>query len=139
MLFDSKVLFADKQAITADAAGSVGGSASVLELGGDDYSKSWIAIIVDTAFTTSGSPTGATIDVAIETDSASNFGTKTVLIKKTVDIANAKKGDVIAFRMPLGLKKYTRCYFDVTLTGGTSPAITAGKLTVGITDGVQTA
>ncbi len=136
MLFDNTLILADAQAITADAAGAVGGSAKVLELGGDDYSTMWVACLVDTAFTFSGSPTGAKIAVAIETDSASNFSTKTVLQSVDVDVKNLKKGDVVAFRLPLGNKKYTRCYFDITLTGGSSPAVTAGKLTVGLTDGI---
>jgi len=141
MFFDKKVLFADAQAVTADAAGQVGGSAAVLQLGGEDYSREWIAILVDTAFTTSGSPSAATIKVILQTNATdSTFSSGNVTLNETVvDIAAAKKGDVIAYRVPLGLKKYTRVYFDVTLTGGTTPAITAGKLTVGITDGVQTA
>lgn len=138
MLFDQTLILADAQAVTADAAGTVGGSAKVVELGGDDYSTTWVAALVDTAFTTSGSPSAATIKVQVQTDSASNFSSAVTLEERTIDIATAKKGDVVAFKLPLGLKKYVRCYFDVTLTGGTTPAITAGKLTVGITDGIWT-
>lgn len=138
MLFDQTLILADAQAVTADAAGTVGGSAKVVELGGDDYSTTWVAALVDTAFTTSGSPSAATVKVQLQTDSASNFSSAVTLEERTIDIATAKKGDVVAFKLPLGLKKYVRCYFDVTLTGGTTPAITAGKLTVGITDGIWT-
>lgn len=136
MLFDQTLMLADAQAVTDDAAGTVGGSAKVLEPGGDDYSTMWVAALVDTAFTTSGSPSAATIAVKLQTDSASNFSSAVDLETRTIDIATAKKGDVIAFRLPLGMKKYIRVYFDVMLTGGTTPAITAGKLTVGLTDGI---
>ena len=138
MLLDQTLILADAQAVTADAAGTVGGSAKVIQPGGDDYSTSWVVALVDTAFTTSGSPSAATVKVQLQTDSASNFSSAVTLEERTIDIATAKKGDVVAFKLPLGLKKYVRCYFDVTLTGGTTPAITAGKLTVGITDGIWT-
>ena len=138
MLFDQTLILADAQAVTEDAAGTVGGSAKVIQPGGDDYSTMWVAALVDTAFTTSGSPSGATIAVKLQTDSASNFSSAVTLEERTIDIATAKKGDIVAFKLPLGLKKYVRCYFDVTLTGGTTPAITAGKLTVGLTDGIWT-
>lgn len=139
MFFDKTLLLADAQAVTADAAGTVGGNASVLELGGDDYSRMWVAILVDTAFTVTGSPTAATIAVKLQTSNDSTFSTGVeVLVEKAIDITTAKKGDVVAFRLPIGTLKYTRAYFDVTLTGGTTPAITAGKLTAGITDGIYT-
>lgn len=136
MLFDQTLMLADAQAVTADAAGTVGGNAKVLEPGGDDYSTMWVAAFVDTAFTTSGSPSAATIAVKLQTDSASNFSSAVDLETRTINIATAAKGDIVAFKLPLGLKKYVRVYFDVTLTGGTSPAITAGKLSVGLTDGI---
>lgn len=136
MLFDQTLMLADAQAVTADAAGTVGGSAKVLQPGGDDYSTMWVAAFVDTAFTTSGSPTAATIAVKLQTDSNSNFSSAVDLETRTINIATAKKGDIVAFKLPLGLKKYVRVYFDVTLTGGTTPAITAGKLSVGLTDGI---
>lgn len=140
MFFDNTLMLADAQAVTADAAGTVGGNASVLQLAGDDYSRMWVAILVDTAFTTSGSPSGATIVAKLQTSNDSTFSDGVnVLEEKTINIATAKKGDVVAFRLPLGTLKYTRVYFDVTLTGGTTPAITAGKLTVGLTDGIYTA
>jgi len=136
MFFDKTLMLADAQAVTEDAAGTVGGSAKVLEPGGDDYSTMWVAALVDTAFTTSGSPSAATIAVKLQTDSASNFSSAVDLETRTINIATAAKGDIVAFKLPLGLKKYVRVYFDVTLTGGTSPAITAGKLSVGLTDGI---
>lgn len=137
MLFDQTLMLADAQAITEDAAGAdASGNALVIEPAGDDYSTMWVAAVVDTAFTTSGSPSAATIDVKLQTADASNFSSPIVLETRTINIAAAKKGDVVAFKLPLGLKKYVRCYFDVTLTGGTTPAITAGKLTVGLTDGI---
>lgn len=139
MFFDNTLMFADAQTVTADAAGTVGGSASVLQLGGDDYSRMWVAILVDTAFTTSGSPSAATIVAKLQTSNDSTFSDGVeVLAEKTINIATAAKGDIVAFRLPLGFKKYARIYFDVTLTGGTTPAITAGKLTAGITDGIYT-
>jgi len=139
MLFDQTLILADAQAVTADAAGTdTAGTAIVVQPGGDDYSTTWVAALVDTAFTTSGSPSAATVKVQLQTDTASNFSSAVTLEERTIDIATAKKGDVVAFKLPLGLKKYVRCYFDVTLTGGTTPAITAGKLTVGITDGIWT-
>lgn len=137
MLFDQTLILADKQAVTADAAGAdTSSNAIVLQPGGDDYSTMWVAALVDTAFTTSGSPSAATIAVKLQTDSASDFSSAVDLETRTINIATAAKGDIVAFKLPLGLKKYVRVYFDVTLTGGTTPAITAGKLTVGLTDGI---
>ena len=141
MLFDQTLMLADKQAVTADAAGAdAAGNALVITPKGDDYSTMWVAILVDTAFTTSGSPSAATIEAKLQTTAASDsdFSTPTVLASRTINIASANKGDVIAFRLPIGMKDKVRLYFDVTLTGGTTPAITAGKLTAGLTDGIFT-
>lgn len=130
MFFDKEVLLADNQTITSDAAGTVGSSAAVLELGGDDYSKSWVAIVVKAAVTGAGS-----VDVILQTnDTDSTFTAGNVnLHTETLTATNGTLGKVIAFKVPLGLKKYTRVYFDVTDT------VSTGKVTVGITDGIQTA
>lgn len=139
MLFDNTLMLADKQAVTADAAGAdASGNALVLQPKGDDYSTMWVAALVDTAFTTSGSPSAATIAVQLQTTAASDsdFSSAVVLDTRIINIATAKKGDVVAFKLPIGMKDKVRVYFDVTLTGGTTPAITAGKLTVGLTDGI---
>lgn len=139
MLFDQTLILADKQAITEDAAGKdTAGNAIVIHPKGDDYSTMWVAAVVDTAFTTSGSPSAATIEVKLQTAATSDsaFSSPVDLETRKINIATAKKGDVVAFRLPLGLQEHVRVYFDVTLTGGTTPAITAGKLTVGLTDGI---
>lgn len=134
MFFDNTLMFSKAQAITADAA-----STNALELAGDDYSRMWIAAVVDTAFTFSGSPTGATIAAKVQTSDDSTFSTGVVdLATIMLDVKSATKGAVAAIRLPLGTKKYTRLNYDLTLTGGSSPAVTAGKITAGITDGIYT-
>lgn len=139
MLFDQTLMLADKQAVTDDAAGTdASGNALVITPKGDDYSTMWVAALVDTAFTTSGTPSAATITVQLQTTTASDtsFSSPETLETRTINIATAKKGDVVAFKLPIGLKDKVRVFFDVTLSGGTTPSITAGKLTVGLTDGI---
>ena len=148
-------MLSEGQTLTADAAGTDGTSAIALELGGDDYNgKDWIVGVVKTAFTVGGTadPTGAEIEVKIQSCDVKDFSTGSPTIYNhgsfklgsalNVDndgnVTDMGVGTMGAIRMPLGLHKYVRCYFDVTLTGGTSPTIT-GRLDVGVTDGIQTA
>lgn len=149
MLFDKSLMLSEGQTLTADAAGTDGTNAIALELGGDDYNgKDWIVGVVKTAFTVGGTadPTGAEIEVKIQSCDVKDFSTGSPTIYNhgsfklgsSSNVTGLTKGTMGAIRMPLGLHKYVRCYFDVTLTGGTSPTIT-GRLDVGVTDGVQTA
>lgn len=126
MLMDKTLLLAEEQAVTEDAAGKVDNVAAVVKAGGDDYSTMWVATIVKTALTGSGS----SVDVILQTSDDATFATPTVLHTVTLTPTNGVKGAVFAYRLPLGLKKYTRVYFDVTGT------VSAGKVTVGLTDGV---
>ena len=122
---DKTLLLAEEQAVTEDAAGKVDNVAAVVKAGGDDYSTMWVAAIVKTALTGSGS-----VDVILQTSDDTTFATSTALHAVTLTATNGVKGAVFAYRLPLGLKKYTRVYFDVTGT------VTAGKITVGLTDGI---
>lgn len=125
MLMDKTLLLAEEQAVTEDAAGKVDNVAAVVKAGGDDYSTMWVATIVKTALTGSGS-----VDVILQTSDDATFATSTSLHAVTLTATNGIKGAVFVYRLPLGLKKYTRVYFDVTGT------VSAGKVTVGLTDGV---
>ena len=127
MLFDHTLVLADNQAVTSDAAGTVDSAAKVIQAGGDDYSTMWVAAVVKTALAGAGS-----VDAILQTSDAANFASPTVLHTVTLNATNGVKGAVFAYRLPLGLKKYTRVYFDVTGT------LTAGNVTVGLTDGIWT-
>ena len=119
------LLLAEEQAVTEGVAGKVDNVAAVVKAGGDDYSTMWVAVIVKTALTGSGS-----VDAILQTSDDATFSTSTALHTISLSAANGVKGAVFAYRLPLGLKKYTRVYFDVTGT------VTAGKITVGLTDGI---
>ena len=125
MLMDKTLLLAEEQAVTEGVAGKVDNVAAVVKAGGDDYSTMWVAVIVKTALTGSGS-----VDAILQTSDDATFSTSTALHTISLSAANGVKGAVFAYRLPLGLKKYTRVYFDVTGT------VTAGKITVGLTDGI---
>ena len=125
MLMDKTLLLAEEQTVTEDAAGKVDNVAAVVKAGGYDYSTMWVATIVKTALTGSGS-----VDVILQTSDDATFATSTALYATTLTATNGVKGAVFAYRLPLGLKKYTRVYFDVTGT------VSAGKITVGLTDGI---
>ena len=148
MLFDKTLMLSEGQTLTADAAGTDGTNAIALELGGDDYAgKMWIVGIVKTAFTVGGTanPTGAEIEVKIQSCDVKDFstGSPTVYdhgsfkLGSSANVTSLGVGQMGAIRLPIGLHKYVRCYFDVTLTGGTSPTIT-GRMDVGMTDGIWT-
>lgn len=126
MLFDKTILLADDNAVTSDAAGTVDSAAKVIQAGGDDYSTMWVAAVVTTALAGAGN-----VDVILQTSDAADFSSGVVALHTvTLNATNGVKGAVFAYRLPLGLKKYTRVYFDVTGT------LTAGKATVGLTDGI---
>ena len=125
MLFDKTILLADDNAVTSDAAGTVDSAAKVIKAGGDDYSTMWVAAVVTTALAGAGS-----VDGILQTSDDATFTTSTALHTLTLTATNGVKGAVLAYRLPLGLKKYTRVYFDVTGT------VSAGKVTVGLTDGI---
>lgn len=127
MLFDHTLVLADNQVVTSDAAGTVDSAAKVIQAGGDDYSTLWVTTVVKTALAGAGS-----VDVILQTSDESAFSTPTNLHTVTLTATNGVKGAVLAYRLPLGLKKYTRVYLDVTGT------LTAGNVTVGLTDGIWT-
>ena len=126
MLFDQTLILADDQTITSDTAGKIGDTAVTIQPKGDDYSTMWVAVVVKTALAGAGS-----VDVILQTSDASDFASGVVALHTiTLSATNGTKGAVFAYRLPLGLKKYVRVYFDVTGT------VSAGKATVGLTDGI---
>lgn len=126
MFMDKTLLLADNNAVTSDAAGTVDSAAAVIKAGGDDYSTMWVAAVVKTALAGAGS-----VDVILQTSDAADFSSGVVALQTaTLTATNGVKGAVFAYRLPLGLKKYTRVYFDVTGT------VSAGNVTVGLTDGI---
>lgn len=128
MFMDKTLLLADNNAVTSDAAGTVDSAAAVIKAGGDDYSTMWVAAVVKTALAGAGS-----VDVILQTSDAADFASGVVALHTiTLSATNGVKGAVFAYRLPLGLKKYTRVYFDVTGT------VSAGNVTVGLTDGIWT-
>ena len=126
MLFDHTLVLADNQVVTSDAAGTVDSAAKTIQAGGDDYSTMWVTAVVKTALAGAGS-----VDVILQTSDAADFASGVVALHTvTLSATNGVKGAVFAYRLPLGLKKYTRVYFDVTGT------VSAGNVTVGLTDGI---
>ena len=74
------------------------------------------------------------LDIAIQTDSDSAFGTAKTLATVTVPLADLKAGyQLPVITLPQGCKRYLRLSYTVT---GTAP--TTGKVTAGIVAGVQT-
>jgi hypothetical protein len=130
MYMDRQNLFSSAQAITVTAAstdlidlGSTRdiGSGEVLEL----------IVVVDTAFTAGGS---ATLDIALQTDTAVGFGTATTLLTTgTIAVASLTAGYVAArWRLPRGVLRYLRLNYTVA----TGPMLT-GTITAGISIGRQ--
>ena len=128
MLLDQQALFSAAQAITATAA-----STNVIDTGSNKdvgkYGDIPLLIQVVESFNTLTSLT-----VTVQTDDNSAFSSATDVLSLTIPLASLVQGyksPVITLPMKLG--RYIRLNYTVT---GTAP--TAGKVTAGITGGVQT-
>lgn len=119
MRLDSRLVMSDAQAITVDAA-----STSHIDL---DASRDigageplwWCVWCSETFLTT------VSIDFKLQSDSDSGFATNLVThITQNVVLASLLTGTrLIAQRLPLGIQRYVRTYYDVNTNA------TAGKVT----------
>ncbi|ENT4334822.1 hypothetical protein HV234_07285 [Klebsiella grimontii] len=128
MLLDQQALFSAAQAITATAA-----STNVIDTGSNKdvgkYGDIPLLIQVVEAFNNLTSLT-----VTVQTDDNSAFSSAADVLTMTIPLASlvlGYKSPVIT--LPMKMERYIRLNYTVT---GTAP--TTGKVTAGITGGVQT-
>ena len=128
MLLDQQALFSAAQAITATAA-----STNVIDTGSNKdvgkYGDIPLLFQVVESFNTLTSLT-----VTVQTDDNSAFSSATDVLSLTIPLASLVQGyKSPVITLPMKLERYIRLNYTVT---GTAP--TAGKVTAGITGGVQT-
>ncbi|ENI1198993.1 hypothetical protein AB1K96_005343 [Klebsiella pneumoniae] len=128
MLLDQQALFSAAQAITATAA-----STNVIDTGSNKdvgkYGDIPLLIQVVEGFNNLTSQT-----VTVQTDDNSAFSSAADVLSMTIPLASlvlGYKSPVIT--LPMKMERYIRLNYTVT---GTAP--TTGKVTAGITGGVQT-
>jgi hypothetical protein len=121
-MIDYQERFSDAQAITVDAAST---NYIDTQVAGRAYDEQWLEVMVNTTFDTTGEE--GTLVVKLQTDSASTFDSPatdlytSASFAESVLVAGTK---LIQMRLPEGLERYIRLYFDVN----NSDAFTAGKV-----------
>ncbi|HCF8248198.1 Bbp16 family capsid cement protein [Klebsiella pneumoniae] len=128
MLLDQQALFSAAQAITATAA-----STNVIDTGSNkDVGKYGdIPLLIQVV---EGFNNLTSLTVTVQTDDNSVFSSAADVLSMTIPLASlvlGYKSPVIT--LPMKMKRYIRLNYTVT---GTAP--TTGKVTAGITGGVQT-
>ncbi len=128
MLLDQQVLFSAAQAITATAA-----STNVIDTGSNkDVGKYGdIPLLIQVV---EGFNNLTSLTVTVQTDDNSAFSSAADVLSMTIPLASlvlGYKSPVIT--LPMKMERYIRLNYTVT---GTAP--TTGKVTAGITGGVQT-
>ncbi|EMM5275011.1 hypothetical protein GJJ09_21890 [Klebsiella pneumoniae] len=128
MLLDQQALFSAAQAITATAA-----STNVIDTGSNkDVGKYGdIPLLIQVV---EGFNNLTSLTVTVQTDDNSAFSSAADVLSMTIPLASlvlGYKSPVIT--LPMKMKRYIRLNYTVT---GTAP--TTGKVTAGITGGVQT-
>lgn len=128
MLLDQQALFSAAQAITASAA-----STNVIDTGSNkDVGKYGdIPLLIQVV---EGFNNLTSLAVTVQTDDNAAFSSPTDVLAMTIPVASlvmGYKSPVIT--LPMKMERYIRLNYTVT---GTAP--TTGKVTAGITGGVQT-
>lgn len=128
MLLDQQALFSAAQAITATAA-----STNVIDTGSNkDVGKYGdIPLLIQVV---EGFNNLTSLTVTVQTDDNSAFSSAADVLSMTIPLASlvlGYKSPVIT--LPMKMERYIRLNYTVT---GTAP--TTGKITAGITGGVQT-
>ena len=128
MLLDQQALFSAAQAITATAA-----STNVIDTGSNkDVGKyGGIPLLIQVI---EGFNNLTSLTVTVQTDDNSAFSSAADVLSMTIPLASlvlGYKSPVIT--LPMKMERYIRLNYTVT---GTAP--TTGKVTAGITGGVQT-
>ncbi len=118
MLIDSRLEFSDGQALTASAA-----STNIVDLGQDrDIGPGrtlYLVLTVDVA--ADGTTGNETYAVALETDSAADFSSATVLVSRTIAAADLAAGSQHVIPVTLTNERYLRVNYAL---GGTTPSVT---------------
>lgn len=112
MIADKELYLSENQNVTADAP-----STNYINQGaaGDAYEQ--LFLVVKTNGATTSSDPNAKLDIKIQTDDVSNFSSAKVLASFSFALADLSANkEIIKVRLPLGLKKYIRLYYDVTTT-----------------------
>ena len=128
MLLDQQALFSAAQAITATAA-----STNVIDTGSNkDVGKYGdIPLLIQVV---EGFNNLTSLTVTVQTDDNSAFSSAADVLSMTIPLASlvlGYKSPVIT--LPMKMERYIRLNYTVTGT-----ALTTGKVTAGITGGVQT-
>lgn len=130
MIIDASTKMSNAQAVTASAA-----SANVIDMkaAGDAYGQDLYLVVqcVETATSANAS----TLDIKIQTDNDDAFGSPTQIgssgaIPKASLVANKI---IYKQKLPLGLEKNLRLYYEVAVAN-----LTAGKFTAFLTPDIQT-
>ena len=108
MYLDNLLYLSNAQAVTVDAA-----SESVIDQGAkaDAYAGAWLTIQINVAWTT-----GTSAIFKLQTDSDEAFGTAVdVWTSASILAATLVAGYVVVkMRLPAGMKRYIRVYYDIT-------------------------
>lgn len=128
MLLDQQALFSAAQAITATAA-----STNVIDTGSNKNVGKYgdIPLLIQVV---EGFNNLTSLTVTVQTDDNSAFSSAADVLSMTIPLASlvlGYKSPVIT--LPMKMERYIRLNYTVT---GTAP--TTGKVTAGITGGVQT-
>jgi len=126
MILDEQGLFSDEQAVTDSAA-----SDNIIKTNGDIGKGTPVPILIQVTEAFAGL---TSLTVSIQTDDAENFSNAVTLASSgAVPAASLTNGYRFPIKfLPSGIKKYLRLYYTVTGSNAS-----AGKITAGITDGLQ--
>lgn len=124
MILDKQLMFSEAQALTSTDAAST----NVLDLGALGYGDSGnspmeVFVRVGTAF---ADGTSVLIKLQSATDAAFTTPVDSSVQETVLTAALTANAVVLKARLPYGLKRYVRLYYDVTGT------FTAGKFTAGL-------
>ena len=132
MIFDAQNLFSKDQAVTATAA-----STNTLDLGRGDYGPSEsVSLVVCASGFTAGSLT-IELQTAVACSSAGALTSPVTVASFPVSAAALKAGgNIVAVRLPHGLKRYV-CLNYAAATGEGAAAPAGGTITAGLALDVQ--
>lgn len=110
MIADKELYLSENQNVTADAP-----STNYINQGADGDAYEQLFLVVKTNEATTSSDSNAKLDIKIQTDDVSDFSSAKDLASFSLALADLSANkEIIKVRLPLGLKKYIRLYYDVT-------------------------
>jgi len=117
-------VFSEAQVLTATAASTNYIDTYVAgDLTDGTFIQVWSPTILDSA------AEGATIAIAVQTDTVSNFASPTTLSTVSIAEASLTAGIIAKIPMPIGLERYVRMYYTVTGEDFTTGSISAAVFT----------